>query len=181
VVDVQNDFCEGGSLGVHGGGAVAAAISAHMAGAADRYAQIVGTRDWHVDPGEHFSAQPDYRDSWPPHCVAGTHGAEFHPALDVDRLEAVFSKGARQAAYSGFEGATGDATSLKSWLRRHHIDDITIVGIATDYCVRATALDGVHNGFTTHVLTDLTAGVAAETTEAALAEMLDAGVYLSES
>ena len=179
VVDVQNDFCEGGSLAVRGGAAVAAAISAHMASAADRYAHIVGTRDWHIEPGEHFSAEPDYIDSWPPHCVADTPGAEFHPALDLDRLDAVFSKGQHAAAYSGFEGASGDGTSLKAWLRKHHIDDITIVGIATDYCVRATALDGLHNGFTTHVLEDLTAGVAPETSQAALDEIRAAGVYVS--
>jgi nicotinamidase/pyrazinamidase len=181
VVDVQNDFCEGGSLAVSGGADVAAAISVHMAGAADRYAHLVGTRDWHVDPGAHFSTDPDYRDSWPPHCVANSQGAEFHPALDVDRLDAVFSKGRHEAAYSGFEGATNDGTSLKDWLRKHHVDDITIVGIATDYCVRATALDGVRNGFTTHVFADLTAGVADDTAEAALAELSAAGVYVWDS
>jgi nicotinamidase/pyrazinamidase len=179
VVDVQNDFCEGGSLAVEGGAAVAAAITDYVAAEHSRYHQIVGTRDWHVDPGAHFAAQPDYVDSWPPHCVVGTSGADFHPALETGRFDAVFSKGARAAAYSGFEGATDDGLPLGDWLRNCDVDDITIVGIATDHCVRATALDGVQNGFDTHVLLDLTAGVAPATTEVALAAMRAAGVHVS--
>src|SRR3712207_2384565 len=105
VVDVQNDFCEGGSLAVAGGAAVAAAISAHVASSS--YDHVVATRDYHVDPGSHFSETPDFVDSWPVHCVAGTPGASFHPELDVTAVEAVFSKGAHAAAYSGFEGASG--------------------------------------------------------------------------
>jgi nicotinamidase/pyrazinamidase len=180
VVDVQNDFCEGGSLAVEGGAAVAAAITDYVAAEHSRYDHIVGTRDWHVAPGGHFAAHPDYVDSWPPHCVAGTSGADFHPALDTGRLEAVFSKGADAAAYSGFEGATDDAVSLSAWLRGHDVDDITVVGIATDHCVRATALDGVQNGFDTHVLLGLTAGVAPATTESAIAAMRAAGLHVSE-
>ena len=116
IVDVQNDFCEGGSLAVAGGVDVARAISAHLSGAADDvpvvgggaadYRHVVATRDYHVDPGPHFSSDPDYVDSWPPHCVAGTSGASFHPELDITRIEAVFSKGAHAAAYSGFEAPT---------------------------------------------------------------------------
>ena len=178
VVDVQNDFCEGGSLAVSGGAAVAAAISRHMSLAGGDYAHIVGTRDWHVDPGDHFADQPDYVDTWPPHCVVGTAGVDFHPELDAQRLDAVFSKGKRAAAYSGFEGSTDDGTSLADWLRAQDIAAIDVVGIATDHCVRATALDGVRNGFDTQVLLGLTAGVAPETTEAALAELRGAGVRL---
>jgi nicotinamidase/pyrazinamidase len=176
VVDVQNDFCEGGSLAVNGGAAVAAGISALLAGA--DYPVVAATRDAHRDPGEHFSDHPDYVDHWPRHCVVGTPGAEFHPALDTQRIDAVFDKGAYQAAYSGFEGATADGTRLAEWLRAHDIDAVDVVGIATDHCVRATAIDAAKEGFATTVLLDHTAGVAPETVESALAEMREAGITL---
>jgi nicotinamidase/pyrazinamidase len=175
VVDVQNDFCEGGSLAVAGGAAVAAEVAARYGD----YDQVVATRDYHVDPGAHFSDQPDFVDSWPVHCVAGTPGASFHPALDVAGIQAVFSKGEYAAAYSGFEGATPDGTTLLDWLRAHNVSDVDVVGIATDHCVRATALDAAANGFRTRVLLDLTAGVAAPTVETALARLRDAGVALT--
>ncbi len=174
VVDVQNDFCEGGSLAVTGGAAVAAAISAHVA--AGDYDHVVATRDYHVDPGGHFSETPDYVDSWPVHCVAGTAGASFHPEFDVTPVEAVFSKGAYAAAYSGFEGASGAGESLTDWLRAHGVEQVDVVGIATDHCVRATAMDAAAAGFTTTVLLDLTAGVARETVDSALTRLQDAGV-----
>ena len=178
VVDVQNDFCEGGSLAVANGGAVAREIDALIgAGRADGYAHIVATKDYHVDPGEHFSATPDFVNSWPRHCVAGSRGAEFHPGLDPTGIEAVFCKGAYSAAYSGFEG-TADGVGLEDWLRERGVDEVDVVGIATDYCVRATALDAVRAGFATRVLVDLTAGVAPESTSAALAELAAAGVEL---
>src|SRR5215468_6566218 len=98
VVDVQNDFCEGGSLAVAGGAAVAAAITEYLSSPVSRkYAHIVATRDHHVDPGSHFAADPDYVDSWPPHCVAGSPGAAFHPDLDTSRFEEVFLKGEHAA------------------------------------------------------------------------------------
>ena len=175
VVDVQNDFCEGGSLAVTGGAAVAAAISGLFPG----YDQVVATRDYHIDPGAHFSDEPDFVDTWPVHCRAGTPGASFHPSLDVAGIQAVFSKGAHAAAYSGFEGATPDGTSLADWLRARDVSDVDVVGIATDHCVRATALDAAAAGFTTRVLLDLTAGVAASTVDSALAQLRDAGVTLT--
>jgi nicotinamidase/pyrazinamidase len=175
VVDVQNDFCEGGSLAVAGGAAVAAAIP----GRYGDYDQVVATRDYHIDPGAHFSAQPDFVDTWPVHCRAGTPGASFHPALDVGGIQAVFSKGAHAAAYSGFEGAAPDGTTLADWLREHDVSEVDVVGIATDHCVRATALDAAANGFRTRVLLDLTAGVAAATVESALAQLTEAGVTLT--
>ncbi|MYW05373.1 isochorismatase family protein [Streptomyces sp. SID3343] len=194
VVDVQNDFCEGGSLAVTGGAAVAEAIRHHVASnAAEQppdpvhaetpaYAHIVATRDHHVDPGAHFSATPDYENTWPAHCVAGTEGARFHPAfapvVASGRVEEVFSKGSHAAAYSGFEGAAEDGTSLADWLRARGVTDVDVVGIATDHCVRATALDAVREGFATRVLLGLTAGVAAETTARAVAELDSAGVTL---
>jgi nicotinamidase/pyrazinamidase len=176
VVDVQNDFCEGGSLAVEGGAAVAAGISGLLASA--DYAAVAATRDAHRDPHGHFSPKPDFVDSWPPHCVIGTPGAELHPNLDTQRVEAIFDKGEWQAAYSGFEGATADGTSLADWLRAHEIDKVDIVGIATDHCVRATALDAAREGFATTVILNLTAGVAPATVETALAEMSAAGVTL---
>ncbi|UGT53822.1 isochorismatase family protein [Nocardia asteroides] len=177
IVDVQNDFCEGGSLAVTGGAAVAAAISEFVAG--QNYDAVVATRDHHVDPGAHFSAEPDYVDTWPPHCRVGTPGADFHPALDTGLVEEVFSKGEYSAAYSGFEGAAADGTPLADWLRARGIDTVDVVGIATDHCVRATALDARTAGFDTRVLLDLTAGVAPDTVAAALTTLRDAGVELS--
>lgn len=176
IADVQNDFCEGGSLAVGGGAEVAAAISRHAA--SHHYDHVVATRDLHVDPGAHFAGEPDYVDSWPAHCVAGTPGADFHPALDTAKVEEVFSKGAHTAAYSGFEGRAPDGTSLADWLAERRVDTVDIVGIATDHCVRATALDAVRGGLTVRVLLDLTAGVSAPTTEAALAQLEAAGARL---
>lgn len=180
VVDVQNDFCEGGSLAVTGGAAVAASISTLLAGAED-YTTIVATRDYHVDPGRHFSEHPDFVTSWPAHCVVGTAGAEFHPALDTQRIEQVFSKGEHAAAYSGFEGHDPDGTPLADWLRDHGVDAVDVVGIATDHCVRATALDAAAAGFATTVLLDYTAGVAPATVTEALRQMDRTGVTLLRS
>ncbi|MEU5843886.1 isochorismatase family protein [Rhodococcus sp. NPDC047139] len=178
VVDVQNDFCEGGSLAVTGGAAVAAAITRLLRSSGGDYAHIVATRDHHIDPGAHFSDAPDFVDSWPPHCRVGTPGADFHPDLATDRFEAVFSKGAYAAAYSGFEGTDADATALAAWLRERAVTDVDVVGIATDHCVRATALDAVTEGFRARVLLPYTAGVSEATTRAALDRLREAGVAL---
>jgi nicotinamidase/pyrazinamidase len=176
IVDVQNDFCEGGSLAVAGGTSVARAITA-LLDSGHGYDRVVATKDFHVDPGDHFSEHPDYVSSWPRHCVARTPGAELHPELDNASIEAVFFKGAYAAAYSGFEGSA-DGVRLADWLRSRGVDEVDVVGIATDYCVRATALDAVEAGFATRVLVDLTAGVSAESTAEALAEMRSRGVEL---
>jgi nicotinamidase/pyrazinamidase len=178
IVDVQNDFCEGGSLAVVGGAATAAAISRYLAAEGGSYTHVVASRDYHMDPGSHFSATPDFSRSWPPHCVVGTVGAEFHPDFDTSRVDAVFSKGAQTAAYSGFEGTDEAGTPLGTWLREHGVDALDVVGIATDYCVRATALDAARQGFTTRVLLDLTAGVDPNTVAEAVGEMAAAGVEL---
>jgi len=175
VVDVQNDFCPGGSLAVARGADVAAAISGRLAEGG--YDHAVATRDHHVDPGRHFSAAPDYVDTWPPHCVVGTEGVELHPALDRSLLSAVFDKGEYAAAYSGFE-ARSDGVPLADWLRVRGVDEVEVVGIATDHCVLATALDAVRTGFATTVRLDLTAGVAEETTARAVDRMREAGVTL---
>ena len=165
IVDVQNDFCEGGSLAVEGGADVAARIDG------SGYDVVVATQDFHVDPGDHFT-------EWPPHCVAGTEGADFHPNLDTSAVDAVFRKGTDRAAYSGFEGATDDGTPLVDFLREREITDVDVVGLATDHCVRATALDAAGAGFATRVLLDLCAGVAPDTTARALDELRDADVEL---
>ena len=179
IVDVQNDFCEGGSLGVAGGSALAAAITAYLAAQGDGYAHVVASRDYHIDPGDHFSDHPDFAGTWPPHCVVGTQGAEFHPDLDTSRLETVFSKGAHEAAYSGFEGADEAGAPLAAWLRERGVDALDVAGIATDYCVRATALDAAQEGFATRVLLPLTVGVDPVTTGEALAALRNAGVALA--
>jgi nicotinamidase/pyrazinamidase len=178
IVDVQNDFCEGGSLAVAGGAAVARAISGLLAGDPG-YAHVVATKDFHIDPGGHFSGHPDYVVSWPPHCVAGTTGSDFHPGLDTAAIEAVFRKGQHTAAYSGFEGADEDGTPLGDWLRGHGVDEVDVAGIATDYCVNATAADAVRAGFATRVLLDLTAGVAPASTAKAIEDLRGDGVELT--
>jgi nicotinamidase/pyrazinamidase len=178
VVDVQNDFCEGGSLAVTGGGAVAAGIGP-LATSGD-YDHVIASRDVHVDPGDHFSDTPDFAASWPVHCVTGTPGASFHPALDVTPIEAVFDKGAYTSAYSGFEGSDRGETGtpLRDWLSARGVEHLHVVGLATDHCVRATALDAARHGFVTTVLLEHCAGVAPETTARALDEMRAAGVIV---
>jgi len=174
VVDVQNDFCEGGSLGLPGGAAAASAISKHIA--EGDYGHVVATRDYHIDPGAHFSETPNFSDSWPPHCVAGTPGASFHPALDVGPVEAVFNKGHYSAAYSGFEGKTDAGEELADWLRAHDVDTVEVVGIATEFCVHATAMDAAKAGFSVRVLLDLTVGGSRPTVDKALGDFREASI-----
>ena len=197
IVDVQNDFCEGGSLAVNGGAAVAAAISEYLDANQQQYDHIVATQDWHIEPGDHFSETPDMVDSWPPHCRARTKGAEIHEDLDPEFIQAYFRKGQYTAAYSGFEGVLApeddvpsgdlkagqavtevldeDAIGLDDWLQSHDVEDVVVVGLATDYCVRATALDAVQAGYNTTVIAELTAGIA-EDLEEVFEELEAAGV-----
>jgi nicotinamidase/pyrazinamidase len=181
VVDVQNDFCEGGSLAVAGGAAVAERIS-DLLDATDADV-VVATQDHHIDPGPHFADAPDFVDTWPAHCVAGTPGAELHPNLRTDRIQAVFHKGQHAAAYSGFEGTLAGTepgcAPLAPYLRERGVEAVEVVGIATDHCVRATALDAAREGFDTTVLLRYCAGVAPETTAAALHELAAAGVTVA--
>lgn len=188
IVDVQNDFCEGGSLAVEGGGAVAEQISAHLADADDHYDHVVATRDLHVDPGGHFDADdPDFSVSFPPHCRAGTPGASFHPALDVRRIEEIFSKGRNEPAFSGFEGWAGlrgeaaDGPRLEDWLRERDVEEVEVCGLATDFCVRATALDAAERGFSTTVLTDLVAAVDPGAVDKVTDEWRNAGIALARA
>ena len=143
VVDVQNDFCEGGSLPVTGGAQVA---PRHRRAApplgdpgpkAPDYDHVVATKDHHVDPGAHWSQDPDYRDTWPVHCKVGTDGEAFHPNLDPQPFDAIFLKGEHAAAYSGFEGRTVAGVGLADWLRKHGVTDVDVCGLTTDYCVRS--------------------------------------------
>lgn len=205
IVDVQNDFCEGGSLAVEGGAALAAEISEYVDAHHGQFDHVVATQDWHVDPGAHFSDTPDFVESWPRHCVAGTRGAELHPDLDTEYIQAYFRKGQYTAAYSGFEGllapddavptgdrtpgalpvagpasgqeADEDAIGLDDWLQSHDVEEVVVVGIAADYCVKATALDAVQAGYTVTVPRSLTVGIA-DDLEDAFAEMELGGVEL---
>ncbi|MCI3221150.1 isochorismatase family protein [Streptomyces sp. NP-1717] len=182
VVDVQNDFCEGGSVPVSGGARIATAIAGLVDRRADHdYAYVVATRDHHIDPGGHFSEHPDFQESFPVHCVAGQAGGEFHPNLApaLPKIDAVFFKGAHSASKSGFEGADDRGTSLAEWLRARGVDEVDVVGIATDHCVRATALDAVAAGFGARVLLDYAVGVAAHTSAAAVDDFHQAGVTVT--
>jgi nicotinamidase/pyrazinamidase len=184
IVDVQNDFTEGGALAVSGGDAVAARISAYLSVHAAEYAVIVASRDWHDsdnDNGGHFHHEPDFRDTWPVHCVSGTTGAEYDPALDTASVTHHVKKGQGRPAYSLFEGTTDDGATVAHLLEEHGVIDVDIAGIATDHCVRASALDAIEHGRHVRVLTDLIAGVAPETSDAALAELAHAGAELVES
>ena len=177
IVDVQNDFCEGGSLAVAGGAAVARGITEHLKENRGEYELVAATRDYHVEPGSHFAAEPDFKDSWPIHCVAGTPGAELHPDLDRRAVDEVFDKGQHTAAYSGFEGRSSSGQLLGDALHGAGVEEVDVVGIATDYCVRATALDALKAGFKVNVLQGLIAGVAPGTSEAALRDMATAGAH----
>ena len=175
IVDVQNDFCEGGSLAVAGGAAVAKGITDHLREHRAEYELVAATRDDHVDPGAHFAAEPDYRDSWPVHCVAGTKGAELHPALDHKDIDQIFDKGRDTAAYSGFEARSSNGKLLGEVLHEVGVEEVDVAGIATDYCVRATVLHARKEGFKVRLLRELCAGVAPDTSEAAIREMEEAG------
>jgi nicotinamidase/pyrazinamidase len=182
VVDVQRDFCEGGSLAVAGGEAAAAGISDLIEAARGAYAIVVATRDWHVDPGRHFAREgetPDYAEHWPVHCVAGTSGAEWHPDLRLPDDTVIVSKGENAAAYSGFDGRIEDGRTFDEVLRSEGIEGVDVVGIATSYCVKATALDAVKAGYVTRVLAPLTADVDAAVTPATLAELEQKGVTVA--
>ncbi|MER6010957.1 isochorismatase family protein [Streptomyces bluensis] len=184
VVDVQKDFCEGGSVPVKGGADRARAIAEMVQrSAGGEYAHIVATRDHHIDPGGHFSDHPDYRNSFPVHCVAGSEGSTFHPhfapTAASGAVDEIFYKGAHSASKSGFEGSAEDGTSLAEWLHARSVSDVDVVGIATDHCVKATALDGAKAGFAVRVLLDYTAGVSTDTTDHAIEELRQAGVALT--
>ncbi|RXZ51124.1 isochorismatase family protein [Agromyces fucosus] len=186
IIDVQNDFTEGGALGVDGGAAVAAGITRLLQQHRGEYALVAASRDWHSgenDNGGHFAvdAEPDFIETWPAHCVEGTEGAEYHPDLDTSAVDVHIRKGQGVPAYSIFEGTDDAGDSVTEVLAARGITDIDVVGLATDYCVRASALDAVEHGQRVRVFTDLVAGVAADSSTAALAELGHAGVVIAES
>jgi nicotinamidase/pyrazinamidase len=186
IIDVQNDFTEGGALGVDGGAAVAAGVSELLLRHPDRYDTVFASRDWHDadnSNGGHFAtgAEPDFVSTWPRHCVAGSAGAEYHPALRPAAIDVHVRKGQGKPAYSMFEGVTDAGEPVLEALDRLGVTDVDVVGIATDYCVLASALDAVAAGRTVRVLTDLVAGVAPESSEAALTRLAAAGVELVRS
>ncbi|GAA5203209.1 isochorismatase family protein [Microbacterium jejuense] len=185
IVDVQNDFTEGGALGVEGGDAVARGISQFLVTHSEDYAVVIASRDWHDgdnDNGGHFAAgEPDFVDTWPVHCVSGTEGAEYDPGLDLAAVTHHVKKGQGKPAYSLYEGTTDDGETVSQLLDAHGVVDVDVVGIATDYCVRASALDAIEHGRHVRVLTDLVAGVAPGSSEAALAELAHAGAELASA
>ena len=184
VVDVQNDFTEHGALGVVGGDEVAERITRFLQSHAGDYEIVVASRDWHDadnDNGGHFAAEPDFVDTWPVHCVGGTAGAEYDEGFDTSAVTHHLKKGQGKPAYSLFEGVADDGTSAAELLERHGILDIDVVGLATDYCVRASALDAIENGRRVRVFTDLVAGVHPDSSGKALAEIAHAGAELVES
>ena len=188
IIDVQNDFTEGGALGVEGGDAVAAGITAYLRAHPDRYDVVIASRDWHDAPevndnGGHFALgkEPDFVDTWPVHCVAGTVGAQYDPGLDIELIDLHLLKGQGKPAYSIFEGVTDADEDLPTLLDKLGVDDVDVVGIATDYCVRASALDAIASGRHVRVIDDLIAGVAPESSEAALREVALAGGDIASS
>jgi nicotinamidase/pyrazinamidase len=184
IVDVQNDFTEGGALGVEGGDAVAERITRYLEKHAGDYALIVASRDWHDadnDNGGHFHPEPDFIDTWPVHCVSGTAGAEYDEGLDTSSVTHHVKKGQGEPAYSLFEGTTDEGEKVSELLASAGVVDVDIAGLATDYCVRASALDAIEHGRHVRILTDLVAGVAEETSDAALAELAHAGAELVDS
>nr|VDG63958.1 pyrazinamidase/nicotinamidase (isochorismate synthase) [Streptococcus thermophilus] len=185
VVDVQNDFCPGGALGTARGDEVADTIAEHIAATrpasseAGSYSHIVATQDWHIDPGSHFSEDPDFVDTWPVHCVADSEGAALRAPIADVRFDEYFRKGEYEAAYSGFEGAsTSEGALLADWLKARDVTGIDVVGIATDHCVRATVLDGLKEGFSVRVLVDMCSPVDDARGAAAFEEMRSAGAEL---
>ena len=184
VIDVQNDFTEGGSLAVRGGNVTAAAITEFIRSNRSGYTVVIASRDWHSpdgDNGGHFSSKPDKVETWPPHCVQGTTGAAYNPALETSYIDVQIYKGDGTPAYSAFEGSTPGGAKLTEVLAKHGVDQLDLVGIATDYCVRATALDGRSAGFGVTVLADLCVGVDTDSSIAAIREMAEAGVTISFS
>lgn len=174
VVDVQNDFVEGGSLAVAGGLEVAQRIAdcvTYLDQGSKLYDYYVATKDFHLpdnDNGGHISDTPDFVDTWPAHCIQGTDGALFAPPIAeiADEFDAIFYKGQGCAGYSGFQGARlsykgafNRGTGLHGWLQERNVTGLSVVGIAADYCVKATALDAIKRGYNVRVPARLTVAV----------------------
>ncbi|MCW2541525.1 MAG: nicotinamidase [Frankiales bacterium] len=181
IVDVQNDFVEGGSLGVTGGAAVAAGISAHLDRHRADYALVAASRDWHTphsDNGGHIAVgdtAPDYRRTWPAHCISGTPGAAYHAELNTEHISVHLKKGQGKPAYSMFDGRTEAGESLLDLLRAAGVTAVDVTGLATDYCVLQTSLSALDSGLHVTVLADLIAGVAPDSTARARSELAARG------
>jgi nicotinamidase/pyrazinamidase len=185
VIDVQNDFCEGGALAVAGGAQVAGKISSYLK--TEKYQLVVASRDWH-DAGNtnsgHFAepgSEPNYATTWPVHCVADTQGANYHPNLSTANIDVHIYKGQGQNGYSIFEGVTESGQSFTDLLAERSITEVDVVGIATDHCVFASARDSKRHGLEVRVISSLTAGVSAESTEKAIDQMIDDGIEVIAS
>lgn len=181
VIDVQNDFTEGGALAVKGGNLTATGITEYIRANKPAYATVIASRDWHSpdgDNGGHFAAKPDKVTTWPRHCVQGTTGAAYNPAIETALIDVQIYKGDGMPAYSAFEGATPGGATLNDVLTKAGVKNLDLVGIATDYCVRATALDARKLGYTVSVLSNLCVGVDTATSIAAIREMAEAGVQI---
>ncbi|QJU54509.1 isochorismatase family protein [Herbiconiux sp. KACC 21604] len=186
IIDVQNDFIEGGALGVEGGTAVANGISKLLAEHREAYDFVIASRDWHdpeSDNGGHFAldGEPDFESSWPVHCVAGTYGAEYHDELTTNAIDHHVRKGQGEPAYSIYEGTTEEGGTVHELLDANGVTEVDIAGLATDHCVRASALDAIEHGRHVRIITDLIAGVTPETSRAAIAELAHAGADLVTS
>jgi len=180
LVDVQNDFCPGGALAVPNGDRVIPVLNTLAAQFAEVGLPVFASRDWHPPDTTHFKSQGG---PWPPHCVAGTPGAAFHPALQLPADAIVVSKGQdkKDDGYSAFEGTTPEGRQLSDELRARNVTDLVVGGLATDYCVRASVLDACRAGFRVTVLTDAVAGIGADDSARALEEMKKAGARLVSS
>jgi nicotinamidase/pyrazinamidase len=181
VVDPQPDFFEGGALPVPGATRTAQEIAAYLRAHDDEYDLMVVTQDWHLDPGDHWSESPDFATTWPVHCVAQSAGAQIHPSLADEAWDVTIRKGLHEGAYSGFEGVSEEGSSLAEVLNSAGIKHVTVVGFATDHCVKATALDARALGLDVDVALDLCAGVDPDTTREAISAMRDAGVTVGTS
>ena len=185
VIDVQVDFCEGGALACSGGAAVAKAITNHIRTHGANYDHVIASRDWHTPNSlnsGHFpppGIAPDFVTTWPLHCIAGEGGAEYHENLDVSLIDLHIKKGQDANGYSIFDGTDESGRNFETLIKELGITQVDVVGIATDYCVRASSLDANKHGLSVRVITSLTAGVNAQSTEAAIDEMVDAGVEVT--
>lgn len=171
IVDVQNDFCPGGALAVKEGDQVVPVINRIM----NKFDLVISSQDWHPEETVHF-------EKWPVHCVAGTEGAEFHPDLETGKIDLQLLKGTdnKDDGYSAFEATN---ISLTDFLRENNIEQLYICGLATDYCVKASAIDAVTQGFHTYVITDAIAAVNLQPDDdkKSLQQMSDKGCILIES
>ncbi len=180
IVDVQNDFCPGGALAVTGGDRIVSVLNRHIERFKAAKVPIIATRDWHPEKTSHFK---NYGGVWPAHCIQGTRGAEFHPDLALPDNIVIVSKGmgSGEDSYSGFQGTDSNGVKLADLLRGQGVERIFVGGLATDYCVKHTVLDGLKEGLKVVLLEDAVRGVNIQPgdSERAVAEMIRAGAQKS--